>query len=206
MIQYSATDNLIVEGGVGKNISFSDGKVMQVNDELTFDGYANYFVGTSNKATLSVEGENVSNANIWLDNTQDGYYSSNIKVLDASNYEGQSTLVGNANNNTITASKDGALMWSGSSSGNNTLICGAGDDTIYYAGNANDEVTGAGESDLILLGGNLNGVSINIEGTDIAFKYNTGNSVTIENAVTSGVGIQVNGVTYMYNGEGWEQK
>lgn len=109
-------DVLKVEGAVGKDFKVRNNNtavIAQVNtDRLTYDGRANYFYATGKNATLTVDGS-VQTAEIWLNGTKGEYYTGDIKVLDASQVEGRTTLVGNDYDNVIIASKGDSSMWVG---------------------------------------------------------------------------------------------
>ena len=112
--------------------------------------------------------------------------------MDASNYDGNSVLVGNSSNNTIKASEGGSILWGGSGNTNDSLIAGDGDDTfVYLADNGNDTISGVTEDDLIILGNEgLTGISTTSD--RIVMTYGANSLTVLSN--NSGVGFQINGV------------
>ena len=150
----TANGRLMLLGGAGQDIKYSREGVdiiAQVNkDELIFDGTANYYEATGKNATVTVD-DGLDNAEIWLDNSHVIDFEGDIKYLDASGVEGETTLVGNSNNNVITASAGDSSLWGGTN-GNDTLIGGDGDDMFwYFYGNGNDSISGADNNDTVNL-------------------------------------------------------
>ena len=73
----------------------------QVGDTiLTYDGRADYFNAQGKNATVKVD-SSLYNAEVWLNNGRQEFFTGDIKVLDASQVEGRTTLVGNDNDNTV---------------------------------------------------------------------------------------------------------
>ena len=198
-------DVLKVEGAVGKDFKVRNNNtavIAQVNtDRLTYDGRANYFYATGKNATLTVDGS-VQTAEIWLNGAKGEYYTGDIKVLDASQVEGRTTLVGNDYDNVIIASKGDSSMWGGNSSSNDTLIGGEGSDNFFYTyGNGNDSINNAADNDTVnLFDVNLEQIS-NVEANMSAIKINftDGGSLTV-NGDTSGLRYRLgNGDIYTVN-------
>ncbi|MBQ7629956.1 MAG: hypothetical protein IJS81_07060, partial [Selenomonadaceae bacterium] len=197
-------DVLKVEGAVGKDFKVKNNNtaiIAQVGtDKLTYDGRANYFYAAGKNATLTVDGS-VQTAEIWLNGAKGEYYTGDIKVLDAAQVEGRTTLVGNDYDNVIIASKGDSSMWGGNSSSNDTLIGGEGSDNFFYTyGNGKDTINNAADNDTVnLFNMNLEEIS-NVEVNESAVKINftDGGSLTI-NGNTSGLTYKVGGENYIVN-------
>ena len=117
-----------------------------------------------------------------LANGLDGKVYNNVKEIKASAYTGEATLVGNALENVITASKGSSTLWGGEGSGNDTLIGSSGYDEFFYRkGNGNDVIQRAEGSDLInLLDINLEDISSTaINGYSIRIDFNDGGSLSM---------------------------
>ena len=90
-----------------------------------------------------------SNVAIWA-NGADGNPHLSARNIDASHFNEQAILVGNALENSIVASKGGSAMWGGEGNENDTMRGGAGaDDFVYLKGNGNDVIENADSNDRI---------------------------------------------------------
>ena len=84
------------------NVSGQDW-IVEFGDNLTYDDSVNCY-GNNSATTLNVD-QSYSGAEVAIwSNGGDGKIYSNVKSIDASEYNGRSTLVGNSMNNVITAS------------------------------------------------------------------------------------------------------
>ena len=155
-------DRLTIKNAVGQDFQIEYGNVgsfetltAQVNyDSLNFDGRAGYYQAVNKNAAVVASSE-LENAEIWLNNNRDfsdKTFVGDIKVLNASNVAGRSTLVGNSNDNTIFGSSENSSMWGGDKGGNDTLVGGAGADMFWYGkNNGSDTVTQVDENDVVNL-------------------------------------------------------
>ena len=202
-------DRLTLKNSRNKNVQVHvDGNdnnlfVGKVNDgTLDYDGIANYlqYIGKNGNVDIN---SSLTSAEIWLNNDHDKWlgasenrlatFAGDIKTLNASNVSGNVTLVGNDNDNIITAGQGNSSMWGGShNEGNDTLIGGAGETRFWYGLNEGDDVLNNVESnDLInLYNINVSDVqSIDVTATQIKATFNGGHSLTI-NTNNSGVGFR----------------
>ena len=214
-------DKLTMKDAVGKDFRVEYGELgnnqtvtAQVHsNSLEFNGRANYYQATGKNASLTVNSE-LNSVDIWLNN--DSNYSSNtylgdIKYLDASNIEGQSTLVGNAHNNSIVASQENSSLWGGEQPTNDTLVGGNGADMFWYGINEGSDVIQDIDSEDTV---NLYNISLNDIGTadvtsnsvTIALKDST-NVLRVQGSVT-GAGFRLaDGTTYAVDSSrNWYQK
>ena len=91
----------------------------------------------------------------------------------------------------------------GAATGDDTLVGGDGDDTfIYQLGNGNDIIQGAGEGDLVQLSGiALSDLTASFSGRDAQFVFSDGGTLTVKNATTAGVEVEVENVRYAYDSD-----
>ena len=176
-VKITKAGNVRMKVGIGDDyltIADAQGKAFKVNDvvalvdkNITYDEAANYFVATARNATLTVN----ESAEIWLDGSH-GKTFVGVKVLDASNAEGNTSLVGNDSDNTILAGNGDASLWGGNG-GDDLLQGGAGKNTFFYT-NGNDTIAGANDGDEIILSGvtleQISGTSIATDAVTINFK------------------------------------
>ena len=182
-----ANGRVLISGGAGNDIQYSVvgvELVAQINtDSLNFDGMANYFEATGKNATVTVD-EGLNEAEVWLDNSHGSEFYGDIKYLDASGVEGETSLVGNSQDNVISAGKGDSSLWGGTG-GNDTLIGSDGDDTFwYFYGNGNDVVQGASNNDTVNLANvtfDMFDVSaIEIGNNSIKVNFHDGGSVALD--------------------------
>ena len=204
---------LMIDGAAGKDFAIANNYgdvVAQISgDDLTYDGRANYF-STTSKARAKVEvSSEVDNAEVWLNNGRDAQFHGNIYELDASNLEGNATLVGNDFDNVITAGKGNSSLWGGNSASNDTLIGGDGKDLFWYEmGNGNDEIHGASANDSV----NLYGVTVDMLTTEVtadSIKLNFNNGQTLKLDTNDGTTFQLaDGSNWIYDksNSSWKTK
>ena len=116
-------------------------------NNFTYDKKVSYYVGASGDAHDTLTISNISeNVEVWLDGQKGDFYRG-IDVIDASaeTYTNIS-IVGSADNNTITAGGEGTtnFLWGGA--GDNSLIGGDGIDYFLYYKNSNASIAGANSS------------------------------------------------------------
>ena len=146
---------------------------------LTYDSEVDYYEGTELGA-LSVNQSDSKEMAIWLDGT-DGKIYNNVNEIDAEAYSGQTTLVGNAMDNVITASKGKSSLWGGAGDYDDTLIGSNNYNEFFYLkGNGDDVIKSAKSTDMI----NLYDLSLDdinnakIESTNINIEFKDGGSLS----------------------------
>ena len=182
--------------------------------ELEVSGNGLYWA-TGKNATVKVDGNyegdsavfNLADAN--FNNGGVSFYG-NIKALDATGYTGDAVLRGNNGNNVITAGEGNSTLWGGDG-GNDTLIGGDGNDTFVFGkGNGKDVIEGATSDDLVVLSGVTLSDLVAIDkdlfsnGSDVKFTLQDGSTLTVKDAQTSGVAVDINGTKYRVNGDSGE--
>ena len=214
-------DKLTMKNAIGKDFRVEYGDFGSANTvtaqvqetALDFNGRADYFKATGRSATLTAN-SSLNSADIWLNN--DRNYSSNtflgdIKYLNASGIEGQSTLVGNSNNNYMIASSENSSMWGGQEATNDTLVGGAGADVFWYGKNeGSDVIQNVDGSDTVNLYdaslADLGAIDVTSNTVTIAIKDST-NVLRVQGNIT-GTGFRMSdGTTYAVDGNrNWYQK
>ena len=218
-------DKLTLKKAVGQDFIFDyvDGSgitqelTAQINtNSLDFNGRASYYQATGKNVGVTANSE-LSSADIWLNN--DTNFSRNtfvgdIKYLNASNVEGKASLVGNSNDNIITASQGDSSMWGGDQGGNDTLVGGEGADMFWYGkneGNGHDIVTNIDGDDVVnLYDANLEDIlSADVTSNEVVITMkDSRNTLTVQGNVTSGISFKLaNGTTYAIDSNrNWYQK
>ena len=172
---------LTLNDAQGKNFRVNEFTAL-VDKNLTYDAAANYFVATAQNATLTV-GES---AEIWLDvpawaGSKEKTFVGDIRTIDASTAEGNTSLAGNDLDNTILAGNGDASLWGGNG-GDDLLVGGAGKNTFFYTnGNGSDTIAGANGGDIV----NLSQVTLdqiasaNITADGVAINFKDGGSLQV---------------------------
>jgi Ca2+-binding RTX toxin-like protein len=204
-------DSLTVEGAANTPINFTNSYVQEetgenaslvaqvAEDELNYDSNTDLYWATGDDATVTV-GEDVEGpVSLWLGGHDNARYDGdsanfrgNINNIDATNYAGDATLVGNAGDNVITAGSGNNSLWGGSN-GDDTLIGGDGADLFWYdKGNGNDVIENIGAEDTV----NLENITLDdlaaqgqalFNGNDIVLKFkDTEDTLTIKDGKNSG--------------------
>ena len=174
-MEISGSAVLTLNDAQGKNFKINDFTAL-VDKNITFNADANYFVATSDDATLTV-GET---ADIWLDGSRGKFFVGDIRTVDASNSDGANELAGNALDNTIIAGDGDASLWGGNG-GNDLLVGGAAKNNFYYViGDGNDSIDGTNDGDIINLTATLEMISAtNITADSVAINFTDGGSLRI---------------------------
>ena len=194
-------DSLTIENAKGQDIQIANNTesvVAQINDnELHFDGVANFYWATGDDATISVDfGIDASSDGVvvCLDgSSEDSKYRGNVKTIDASSYIGYASLVGNDLDNVIVANNSGNTLWGGSGTSNDTLFGGNGDDVFRYGkGNGKDVITSVDRGDVIdLFDINLSDLVATgnemFSGNNLEIQLDSENTLTVKDAKNSGV-------------------
>jgi Ca2+-binding RTX toxin-like protein len=199
----TASETATVEGAVGKNMYVTDSVIAQVNTtSLTYDGDASFFVATGTNAGITIDNDNVTDAQIWLGNQGNKTFIGDIRTIDASDFDGRAELAGNDTNNTIMGGSGKNSLWGGNG-GDDLLIGGSGANMFFYTnGNGNDTIQGVKEGDVVY----LSAVTLeNLAGTEfgnssITMNFNDGGKLTINDG-GSKVGIVLGEQTYYVNSE-----
>ncbi|MBR4152393.1 MAG: hypothetical protein IKT98_05485 [Selenomonadaceae bacterium] len=168
---------ITLEDAQGKNFKINE-FVAKVDENITYDDAANYFVATAKNAKVTVADE----AEIWLDGSHGKYFVGDIKTLDATISDGKNTLAGNEIDNTILAGKGDASLWGGNG-GDDLLVGGNSQNLFFYCnGNGNDTIRGTNDGDGVILAGisldQIVGTKISGNAVDINFK--DGGSLHVE--------------------------
>lgn len=158
----NSKDYLTIKDAFGKDFQINN-LIAKVDRNITYDNLANYYVADGG-SSLTVD-SSVDSAEIWLDNSHDTTFIGNIRTLNASAVEGNTSLVGNANDNTIIAGQGDASLWGGFSPADDLLIGGNSHNTFFYCnGNGHDTIQGTNNGDSVI----LSDISLNqITGTKI---------------------------------------
>lgn len=167
----SDDDKLIIEGAAGKDFKINN-LIAKVDKNIAYDGLANCYVA-SGGSSVNVD-SSVKSAEIWLDSSHGVYFLGDIRTLNASDVNGYTELVGNANDNTIIAGHGDSSLWGGNSASNDLLIGGGSHNTFFYcAGNGNDTISGTNDGDDIILADitleQITGTNITADSVDINF-------------------------------------
>lgn len=185
------TDNgrIQIIDGENKSFAFKNKELGEVvaqvgNTELTYDGYANYFMAAGKNASISVEDLD-EDTEVAIDLSDEKQFSGDFKDIDASRFTGEATLSGNDRNNVITASAGGSTLNGGK--GRDSLIGGAGSDNfVYAAGDGKDTISGftfgTGETADSVNTGAAAVAGVEIDGDDLILKFADSNDfLRIEN-------------------------
>ncbi len=172
--------NITVNDAENKDIALDNDVTLQVGEnEIKFDGVANQYWATGEKATVKVDEDyaGTSAPVIALDEM-----SGDIKDVDASAYEGTAEITGNSESNVISASKGGSTMDGGAGDdkliggdGADEFISAAGDDTISnfeFGTEKTADTFNAGETSVN---------KVKVDGEDVILITDNG-SAQIENA------------------------
>ena len=91
------------------------------------------------------------------------------------------------------------------------MIGGDGNDTFVFGkGNGKDVIEGATSDDLVVLSGVTLSDLVAIDkdlfsnGSDVKFTLQDGSTLTVKDAQTSGVAVDINGTKYRVNGDSGE--
>ncbi len=148
-INHSSTDYLTIKDAVGKDFRIND-LIAKVDKNISYDGLANCYVA-SGGSSLTVD-STVDSVEIWLDSSHGTQFFGNIRTLDASAVEGNTSLVGNEFENTILAGHGNSSLWGGFTASNDLLIGGESKNTFFYCnGNGHDSISGSNDGDRIIL-------------------------------------------------------
>ncbi|MBQ7704622.1 MAG: hypothetical protein IJT73_04220, partial [Selenomonadaceae bacterium] len=134
-----STDNMIMlklngEAHVAK-FGLSNNKQ---GNEFTYDTEADFYYGDTKHSNdkLTVD-SNTTNAEIYLDNSQDAKYYG-ITEIDASTAKGRLVLFGNSSDNVITSGGANASLWGGNG-GDDELIGSDARDTFFFTANSGND-------------------------------------------------------------------
>ena len=154
---------------------------------MTYDGDASFFVATGKNASITVDNENVTDAQIWLGNQSNKTFMGDIRTIDASDFDGRAELAGNDTDNIIYGGSGKNSLWGGNG-GDDLLIGGEGANMFFYAnGNGNDTISGVNSGDVVYLGGvtldNLAGTEFNTG--SITMNFTDGGKLTVNDAANA---------------------
>ena len=221
----AANSKITVEGAAGNNIKLQNNYTndtpvdMKVAEgKLEVDDTSKFYWAAGEDATVSLDKYSAESANVNLGNADFNNkdqlsFFGDIQALDATGYAGKATLVGSGDvENIITGGSGESSLWGGNGTGDDTLIGGEGKDMFWYAkNNGNDVIQGATSDDIVklenmtiddlqvigddLLAGDSNDITFTFKGSD--------NTLTVKDAKTSGVAIEVNGTKYAVESGNW---
>ena len=141
-------------------------------------------LGTNDKFVKIVNSGGDEIAQVYLESDSDYYYTSSI---DGSKYNSLEVLIGNKRSDTIKAGTGGSSLWGGVG-GDDSLICGAGSDQIFYGDNDNiDYIINSDAADRVVLYGSLSFQSISQAGNDLVIQYTPDNKLTVKNWSENGM-------------------
>ena len=180
VVVFDQNSYLILEDAVGKDFQIAN-MIAKVDRNIAYDGLANCYVA-SGGSSLTVD-STVRSAEIWLDNSHGTQFFGNIRTLDASAVEGNTSLVGNEFNNTIIAGQGDSSLWGGFSPDDDLLIGGNSRNTFFYCmGNGNDTIQGTNDKDFVI----LSDVSLDqiietsISADSVSIRFTDGGSLQIQ--------------------------
>lgn len=188
----TATEKVLIDGAVGRNFYVTENVVAQVNNtSLTYDGQANFFVAKGANASVVVDNSLTNEAVMWLDGKPNNGLGKNfvgdIKTIDATIFTGKAELAGSANtNNTLIGGAGQNSLWGGNGAeGNDYMQGGSGTNVFFFTnGNGNDTIAGANAGDVVYLSevslDQLAGTAVDSGNAVISFK--DGSSLTVNNA------------------------
>ena len=172
---------LTIKNAKEKNFQINH-MIAQVGNELHYDGIANTFANSGNSSSSLIVDSSIRSAEIWLDSSHGTQFFGNIRTLDASAVEGNTSLVGNEFDDTIIAGQGDASLWGGFSTSNDLLIGGNSRNTFFYCmGNGNDTIQGINDRDSVI----LSDVSLdqiietNITADSVSIRFKDGGSLQI---------------------------
>jgi len=163
------------------------------NNTFTYEQNVPYYFGGNARNTLKVS----DSATIWLEEAN--YF--NITEINAQSSTGENILAGDSNSNTIKGGAGTSALWGSTSSADDLLIGGSGENTFWYGqGEGNDTVQNSKATDKI----NFYNVELsditNIETVDAGIKFSIGSgSLTVTDTLPK---IQLaDGSTWTWNNE-----
>ncbi len=158
-------------------------------DALTGSRDENYVLLLGAAPAHTMQSPDGGEFSIWLNGWDGISHDADINIVDASKFNGNSTIVGNALENVLVGSNGDNSLWGGEGSENDTLCGGDGFNEFFYLkGNGNDVINNAGGGDLInLLNINLDDIDADslLEGIDagsITLKFNDGGSIRVNSS------------------------
>ena len=204
-----------LEGAASQNVQFSNDYIqsspisVQFSDKPSINDEAKFYWATTTDAEVSFADYTQSNAEIKLNNsnfndTNNIAFYGDIKTLNATGYTGHAVLNGkDGKDNIIFGGEGTSVLWGGYNS-DDVLVGGNGSDLFWYIqGSGNDWIRNSSSNDKILMEGitldELVGGGGQIIGNDVVVELKNGNSLTVENAKTSGVVFDFSGTKYAVN-------
>ncbi|MBR1859588.1 MAG: hypothetical protein IJ797_08825, partial [Selenomonadaceae bacterium] len=215
-------DDLVIEGG-NSYINLKNGKnnifhahacerdwMAEYGDNLQYEKKVDWYMATDdNNKKLTVSDSSLSAVNIYMNNwdgSDDTWYN-NINEVDASSYSGTLKLAGkNFENETLIGGAGDNSLWGGSG-GDDIMVGGNGHNTFYFGiDNGNDTIKGVGNGDIVdLMGINLDDIDIegttnSAQGLSISVQLKNGNSIMVSGPTgINQVGFKVEGNTWSLN-------
>lgn len=142
----SSADVLTIEDAVGEYMAVN-GVIAQVDKELEYDGYTTCYVGNGKNSTVNV-GSDMGDVFINMGAEEGTTYINGIVALDASEANGNNTLVGNENDNLIIGGTGSNSLFGGYGNTNDTLTGGEGYNAFFFdVEGGTDYITGMNDGD-----------------------------------------------------------
>ena len=201
-MQNNSSENEVIQYSTdGTNVSYAKLGYADRNNTFVYDDGVNFYSGGEHMDVLQLN--TYDSRNIWLDGSQGVTYN-NINNIDASNSAGDNQLVGNSEDNEITAGSGNDSLWGGAGDGNDVLYGGEGDNVYFYGNNnGNDTIINSVQSDTV----NLYDVSLTDivsageVGQDFVVNMRGGNSLVIQGQQGASNFVLSDQTAYNYNRE-----
>ena len=187
----NSNDHVIIRNAKNEivqiNNTFGRDWTVEIGDELHYNNEVNAYISNAD-GVLSITSDygSIEDEVAIYSQGGDGKVYTNIKKLDASDFSGNTTLVGNENNNVIMASKGASTLWGGAGKYNDTLDGGSSghNEYFYLKGDGRDLIKGATSNDEInLLNIDFSDIiSTEIEDDSIIIKFNDGGSLQLQSS------------------------
>ena len=205
------SNSLEIEGGKNKIIKTGSGAV-EIGDSLSYDKSVIVYGDKNmphNKLKLN-DSMSGSDVKIYMGNREgllkDDRIFNNVTEIDASDFSHNVSIAGNDSvDDTLIGGAGSNSLWGGSG-GNDLLVGGSGHNTFFFgAGDGNDTINCVGNGDIVDLMGislddiDIEGTTNSARGMSISVKLKNGNSVIVSGLSINQVGFKVEGETWSLN-------
>ena len=181
----NSSDQVTLTDMAGEMIKIN-GDVSEIGTELEYDEVVKNYVGIDN-ATLSI-GDIEQDVSMWVNlgelGWEEGPKFSNVRVIDASSYYENATIVGGSETTEIYCGHGGNTVWGGHTDSNDTIYAGEGNNAmVYLYGNGDDVFEDAKDGDLVAFLNigleEIDWANLEIDENAMNFKFNDGGSLKI---------------------------